>query len=96
MLRNVLIGLFALALILVVWAALFTHLPLYGPIFILALCLAGFVFERFRYGRTTNQRPDTRFQPTPEKFIDPETNKPVTVYVDPATGERRYVNDSAA
>jgi hypothetical protein len=33
---------------------------------------------------------DPHFRPTDERFIDPTTRKPVRVWMDPATGERRY------
>ncbi|HET7182537.1 MAG TPA: hypothetical protein VFI15_09930 [Candidatus Limnocylindrales bacterium] len=34
---------------------------------------------------------EPRFRPTSEQFIDPTTNVPMRVLVDPMTGERRYV-----
>jgi hypothetical protein len=30
------------------------------------------------------------FQATEERFVDPTTNQPMRVFVDPRTGERRY------
>ena len=36
-------------------------------------------------------RPESRFQRTEEAFIDPTTRHSMRVYVDPLTGERRYV-----
>jgi hypothetical protein len=36
-------------------------------------------------------RPDGRFRPTQERFLDPTTGVPLRVWVDPSTGERRYV-----
>jgi hypothetical protein len=36
------------------------------------------------------------WRPTGEKFIDPETGKPVEVWFEPNTGERRYVDASQA
>jgi hypothetical protein len=33
---------------------------------------------------------EPRFLPTNELFIDPTTNRPMRVFVDPRTGERRY------
>jgi hypothetical protein len=36
-------------------------------------------------------RPDGRFRPTEERFLDPTTGVPLRVWVDPETGERRYV-----
>ena len=34
------------------------------------------------------------WQLTDEKFVDPETGKLVTVWFDPGTGERRYVDEA--
>ena len=34
---------------------------------------------------------DARFRPTQERFVDPTTSVPMQVWIDPATGERRYV-----
>ncbi|MBE7219355.1 MAG: hypothetical protein INR64_12850 [Caulobacteraceae bacterium] len=55
--------------------------------------LAGTLFERVRYKHLAATPPEGRFRPTPERFIDTETGAPVTVWVDPATGERKYVRD---
>ena len=56
------------------------------------LC-GGVIFERAAYKPLEKSNADARFQRTAERFIDPETQAPVTVYVDPATGERKYVKD---
>ena len=64
------------------------------------------VFERMRYhseaaegpartpdapgGDLPNQPLDPRFRATDEVFIDPTSDRTMRVYVDPATGERRY------
>ena len=49
------------------------------------------------YGRTVARPRGGNWRPTDEKFVDPETGELVTVWFDPATGERRYVsNDSKA
>lgn len=37
--------------------------------------------------------PEPRFQPTAERFIDPTTRQRLRVWIDPATGERRYRPD---
>jgi uncharacterized membrane protein len=55
--------------------------------------IAGVLFERAAYKPLEKAPPVDRFQPTAERFIDPETRAAVTVYVDPATGERKYVRD---
>ena len=36
-------------------------------------------------------RPEPRFQPTDEVFVDPTTQKRMRVFLDGRTGERRYV-----
>jgi hypothetical protein len=61
---------------LAVWGAIFT---------------GGVLFERWRYKRLSDDRPGRGWQPTPERFVDPETGRLVTVFLNPATGERRYV-----
>jgi hypothetical protein len=54
--------------------------------------LIGILFERVRYG-AAQRRPDGgAWQETTERFIDDESGRPVTVWFDPATGERRYVD----
>jgi hypothetical protein len=73
-----------------------------------AVLIAAILLERERYrslhaertgeshgpggGETT--RPDGRFRPTEERFVDPTTNVPMRVWVDPVTGERRYVPEA--
>lgn len=55
--------------------------------------LLGTAFERWRY-RPNATPPGAQWQPTSERFEDPQTGKPVQVYYDPESGERRYVSDS--
>ena len=61
-------------------------------------------FERMRYRSETTERtrgeagagggepqvPQHPFRPTEERFVDPTTGRLMRVYLDPATGERRY------
>jgi len=97
MLRNgvrLAVALAGLAL-LVVGAVALTHgapAGLQAVILGVILC-GGVVFERAAYKPLEKSNSDARFQRTPERFIDPETKAPVTVFVDPATGERKYVRD---
>jgi len=51
------------------------------------------VFERVVYKRIDPARPGAGWQRTSERFIDDTTGKPVTVYIEPATGERQYVQE---
>lgn len=45
------------------------------------------------YGKLTGRPPlSGGWRPTGEKFIDPASGKPVEVWFDPATGERKYVD----
>jgi hypothetical protein len=37
------------------------------------------------------ERPESRFRPTDEVFVDPTTHQRMRVYADSSTGERRYV-----
>ena len=45
----------------------------------------------FRYRPVGETAPGPDWQITDERFIDDESGKPVTVYIKPKTGERRYV-----
>jgi hypothetical protein len=70
-----------------------------------ALMIAAVVLERTRYRSLHAERtgdgaspgggepraPEPRFRPTDERFVDPTTHVAMRVWVDPATGERRYV-----
>jgi hypothetical protein len=56
------------------------------------LLLLGTLFERVRYKRLGPSIPAGSVR-TDERFVDDESGKTVTVYVDPATGERTYVTD---
>ncbi len=70
-----------------------------------ALCIAAVVLERTRYrslhaeatgeghgpGGGEPGMPGPRFRPTEERFVDPTTGVAMRVWLDAATGERRYV-----
>jgi hypothetical protein len=47
------------------------------------------LFERWRYNNR-NASVDGNWQPTGERFVDPESGKHVEVLYDPHSGERRY------
>jgi hypothetical protein len=61
-------------------------LAIWGVIF-----AGGVLIERWRYKRLSADRPGRGWQATTERFVDPETGRLVTVFLNPATGERRYV-----
>jgi len=56
-----------------------------------AIIAGGVLIERWRYKPLVDDRPTGDWQATPERFVDPETGLLVTVFFNPATGERRYV-----
>ena len=56
------------------------------------LC-AAILYERFRYKRLATTLPGPNWERTNERFVDAETGKTVTVYVERNTGERQYVED---
>jgi len=72
-----------------------------------AVGLVAVVLERSRYRSEDAERRgqdpgvagidgdplDPRFRPTDERFVDPTTRRAVRVWVDPASGERRYRPD---
>ena len=69
------------------------------------LMIAAVILERTRYRSLHAERtgdgpgpgggetgaPEPRFRPTDERFVDPTTHVAMRVWLDPATGERRYV-----
>ena len=92
MLRNVVLvcasGFFAIALVL------FALEPgSFGLLAVATILLIGTACERWRYARPRPAPPaGAAWQETPERFVDPETGRLVTVWFDPANGERRYVD----
>jgi len=58
-----------------------------------AVIVLGTVFERWRY-RPNRERPGAGWEPTGERFEDPQTGETVEVLYDPRSGERRYVRES--
>ncbi len=53
--------------------------------------LLGVAFERVHYKKLSHDAPGPGFEPTSERFVDPETGSLVQVHVNAATGERAYV-----
>jgi hypothetical protein len=93
MLRNLVLGLACLTTLAGV--ALLLAFPPAGLQLLIfgALLLVGTLGERIVYKRVAPGAPDVRFRRTAERFRDPTSGEPVTVYADPATGERAYVRE---
>jgi hypothetical protein len=62
----------------------------------LGLVLAGILFERARYGAVQRRPVESGWQQTSERFIDDASGRAVTVWFNPATGERRYVDGESS
>lgn len=92
-LHNFTLGIGIFALIAGVIAIAVGSPPGFVAIIWGALIVIGIVFERFRYKSLANKPPPGNWVRTTERFVDDETGKPVTVWVDPATGARSYVAD---
>jgi len=90
MLRGavLLFGIGALAVGVYLWA---TPARAGGPqLFVSgAVLIIGVVFERWRYRNKMASR-SGNWQPTGERFVDPESGQNVQVLYDAQTGERRY------
>jgi chromate transport protein ChrA len=56
-----------------------------------AALVGGILFERGRYKPHTTDTPGSDWVATGERFVDPNSGAPVTVFYQPSTGERRYV-----
>ena len=56
-----------------------------------AVLVGGIAFERVRYGAVQRKPVGGEWRETSERFIDDASGKPVSVWFDPKTGERRYV-----
>ena len=57
------------------------------------ILVIGTVFERVIYKKTQAQPPGAGWVRTTERFIDDASGKPITVYIEPGTGERQYVEE---
>jgi hypothetical protein len=57
------------------------------------LLVIGTVFERVVYKKTLSLSPGPGWTRTTERFVDDQTGRTVTVYIQPATGERAYVQE---
>ena len=68
-----------------IWPALW--LAIVGGVII-----AGTLLERVIYKPLRSERPGVGWVKTAERFIDPDTGRPVDVFYNPASGERQYVS----
>ena len=93
MLRDLLQG---FSILLLVGAALLTALvpPAWPCLFMAGVLAVGVFYER-NLARDGSVPRGPGWQPTAERFRDPESGEMVTVWFNPTTGERRYVEDGS-
>jgi hypothetical protein len=94
MLRNAIVGFFAAALVILAAVAAAGLAP-WAPAIGCAVVLLLLLIERQRYA---GQPPGDRLQPltpTGERFVDPESGRPVQVWMN-ARGERQYIEEPPA
>ena len=92
MLRNVVLGLGLAWLAIGLWMTLLDAAG-WPMLVVPAIIVAGVVFERVNYRGNASDPADPAWRPTNERFLDEATGRPVTVWFNAATGERRYVDD---
>ncbi|HLY05064.1 MAG TPA: hypothetical protein VKR31_04890 [Rhizomicrobium sp.] len=94
MLRSVLVFLALAAIALGALCLVTGHdPPAYTLLIWGAILLAAIVYERYRYKPLEQSAPRDGWQRTSERFVDPDTGKTVTVYLQPGSGERQYVEE---
>ena len=87
---RVALALVALALLLGGVAARAGGLPMAVPLLIWGtVLLLAVIFERWRYRPRISQTGG--WQPTDERFIDPQTGQALQVLYNPHSGQRRYI-----
>lgn len=92
MLRNVVLALGLAWLAVGLWVTLVDAAG-WPMLIVPAILVAGIVFERVNYRGNASTPLDANWRPTNERFLDEATGRPITVWFNPATGERRYVDD---
>jgi membrane protein implicated in regulation of membrane protease activity len=93
MLRSWVIALGAAALVLGLILAVSGFPPAFVFLMWGVILVVGILIERFRYKPLESSQPGPGWERTTERFVDDESGQLVTVYVQPGTGERKYVRE---
>jgi hypothetical protein len=93
MLRSAVLGFAIVVLLVCVLSVAMGKIGAWVPIVWSLIVVAAIAFERFRYKPLAQQLPGPGWEKTAERFVDDETGKTVTVYINRQTGERQYVQD---
>jgi hypothetical protein len=93
MLRSAIVAVGAVCLVGGLLALVLTR-TLPAAVFVVwgAILLLGTLYERVRYKTLLRETPRNAVR-TNERFVDDDTGKTVTVFIDPKTGDRSYVED---
>ena len=91
-LRNAIIAIAVIGLAFCVIGAL-GDLRLWPMVLALGCLAAALVFERGRYQERLKTPSKAQLRATDERFIDPESGRPVRVWLDPA-GKRLYLDEA--
>jgi hypothetical protein len=65
----------------------------FGPMIFGALLLLGTIWERLRYKPVEQGSPGPGWVATGERFVDDDNGQMVRVWIEPRSGERRYIRD---
>ena len=90
-LRTVVIAIAAIAFAGALCGTL-VDIGVWPSLLVATLLLFGTLFERVRYGAAQRRPTGGGWRETTERFIDDESGRPVTVWFEPASGQRRYVD----
>lgn len=93
MLRTI-IQILALVSLLAAMALVLVQPMAWPALAVAGIFVLGTLWERFHYRGSEAGGPG--WQPTSERFRDEESGALVTVWFNPATGERRYVEQGAS
>ena len=93
MLRKVVLALALILLAVGVWFVATGAVGAWVCILWGAIIAAAIAYERFRYKPLQSGAPGPGWEKTNERFVDDETGKMVSVYIETATGERQYVEE---
>jgi len=93
MLRKAVLGFAVVVLVFCILATAAGETEAWVPVIWAVIVVAGIVFERYRYKPLEVGLPGPGWERTGERFVDDDTGRTVTVYLQKETGERQYVRD---
>ena len=92
MLRGIVL---AIGILMLLAGVIMVGLELWPALWLLiagGVIIVGTLLERVIYKPLRSERPGVGWVKTAERFIDPDTGRPVDVFYNPTSGERQYVS----